>query len=344
MINCNNNKKYFSLKQFCEKNKFDKKNIKYRNISNFPNCIQTTVNNICNKASLSLVYNLKSVNSARNFNDLFSIKTNRINDRNSFRDSIYFNKKDKKRIYKSYFSVEKRKLEDGSSKINNKYFKTICNDNNYILKKLFIKNSYNINNKLIKKQLLLEMDKYKTEICRLKKANYILQNRLTSIKEENNKIKININKENGKVNKDFVSQIINLINSLNNNKFNNNKINSSSDLQKFLQQLKNEYNERNKINDIINSIKKIYLEYNYSFSSKETKKIINFNDISSKILWDWIKNIPKLIFYEKIKNNLEKNKTSFKNYEVFIQYLFSIFEVNTIEELNLYLNKLINYK
>lgn len=291
---------------------------------------------------MNLIYDLKSVNSVHNLNNLFSIKTNRINDRNIFRDSIYFNKKDKKRIYKSYFSVEKHKLKEGSRKSNNKYFKTLCNDNNYTLKKLFIKNSYNINNKLIKKQLLFEMEKYKTEIYRLKKANYILQNKINSIKEENNKIQINI--ENGKVNKDFISQIINLIKSLNDNKFNNNKINSSFDLKKFLQQLKNEYNERNKINDIIISIKKIYLEYNYSFSSKETKKIINFNDISSKILWDWIKNIPKLIFYEKIKNNLEKNKTSFKNYEVFIQYLFAFFEVNTIEELNLYLNKLINDK
>ena len=291
---------------------------------------------------MNLIYDLKSVNSVHNLNNLFSIKTNRINDRNIFRDSIYFNKKDKKRIYKSYFSVDNHKLKEGSSKSNNKYFKTLCNDNNYTLKKLFIKNSYNINNKLIKKQLLFEMEKYKTEIYRLKKANYILQNKINSIKEENNKIQINI--ENGKVNKDFISQIINLIKSLNDNKFNNNKINSSFDLKKFLQQLKNEYNERNKINDIIISIKKIYLEYSYSFSSKETKKIINFNDISSKILWDWIKNIPKLIFYEKIKNNLEKNKTSFKNYEVFIQYLFAFFEVNTIEELNLYLNKLINDK
>lgn len=291
---------------------------------------------------MNLIYDLKSVNSVHNLNNLFSIKTNRINDRNIFRDSIYFNKKDKKRIYKSYFSVDNHKLKEGSSKSNNKYFKTLCNDNNYTLKKLFIKNSYNINNKLIKKQLLFEMEKYKTEIYRLKKANYILQNKINSIKEENNKIQINI--ENGKVNKDFISQIINLIKSLNDNKFNNNKINFSFNLKKFLQQLKNEYNERNKINDIIISIKKIYLEYNYSFSSKETKKIINFNDISSKILWDWIKNIPKLIFYEKIKNNLEKNKTSFKNYEVFIQYLFAFFEVNTFEELNLYLNKLINDK
>ena len=290
---------------------------------------------------MNLIYNLKSIKSAHNLNDLFSIKSNRINDRNSFRDSMYFNKKDKKRIYKSYFSVEKHKLKEESSKINNKYFKTLCNDNNYTLKKKFIKNSYNINNKLIKKYLLFEMDKYKTEIYRLKKANYILQNKITSIKDENNKIQINI--ENEKVNKDFISQIINLINSLNNSKFNN-KINSSFELQKFLQQLKNDYNERNKINNIIYSLKKIYLEYNYSFSSKETKKIINFNDISSKILWDWIKNIPKLIFYEKIKNNLEKNKATFKNYEVFIQYLFAIFEVNTIEELNLYLNKLIKYK
>ena len=290
---------------------------------------------------MNLIYNLKSIKSAHNLNDLFSIKSNRINDRNSFRDSMYFNKKDKKKIYKSYFSVEKHKLKEESSKINNKYFKTLCNDNNYTLKKKFIKNSYNINNKLIKKQLLLEMDKYKTEICRLKKANYILQNKITSIKDENNKIQINI--ENEKVNKDFISQIINLINSLNNSKFNN-KINSSFELQKFLQQLKNDYNERNKINNIIYSLKKIYLEYNYSFSSKETKKIINFNDISPKILWDWIKNIPKLIFYEKIKNNLDKNKVNYNYYEVFIKYLFTIFEVDSIEELNININKIIKFK
>ena len=109
---------------------------------------------------MNLIYNLKSIKSAHNLNDLFSIKSNRINDRNSFRDSMYFNKKDKKRIYKSYFSVEKHKLKEESSKINNKYFKTLCNDNNYTLKKKFIKNSYNINNKLIKKYSQQLITKY----------------------------------------------------------------------------------------------------------------------------------------------------------------------------------------
>ena len=60
----------------------------------------------------------------------------------------------------------------------------------------------------------------------------------------------------------------------------NNKINYTSfDLVKFVLQLKNEYNDKIAINNIIHSIKKLYLEYNYGVGLK----------------------IPKLIFYEKYK-------------------------------------------
>ena len=43
--------------------------------------------------------------------------------RNSFRDLTYFNNKDKKRIYKSYFSVKNKKKEN---KI--KYYQTLNNE------------------------------------------------------------------------------------------------------------------------------------------------------------------------------------------------------------------------
>ena len=57
-----------------------------------------------------------------------------------------------------------------------------------------------------------------------------------------------------------------------------------------------------------------------------------------------MKNIQKLILYEKIKNNLDKNKDNHNNYEVFIKYLFTIFEVDSIKELNFNINKIIKLK
>ena len=347
IINYNSKKKYFSLKECRNKKKLTNKNKKLQK-RNFHNFIQTTVNNIPNKNSMKLLFNIKN---AHNMNKLFSIKVNdkkncKLFSRNSFRDFLYFNKNDKKRIYKTYFSVNKNKNENNKNTV--KYFQTLnnCNSKNTLKQKIII-NSYNINNKQIqiKKNLLLRINKYKNKINQLKKTNNILQKKINSIKEENDKIQTEINKENNISNKEFILKIINLIKSLNNNNLNNIKINNISfDITKFLLGLTNEYNDKIKINDIIDSLKKLYLEYNYCFTSKETKKIINFNDISYKILWNWIKIIPKLIFYEKIKNNLDKNKTNYKNYEVFIQYLFALFGVDTIKELNLFLEKLVKNK
>jgi len=133
------------------------------------------------------------------------------------------------------------------------------------------------------------------------------------MKEENNKIKLYLEKTKNK-NYSIISNIAKLISSINycySNKLKNDYMNN--DLLTILKLIKNEFNDKSIINEIINLIKQFYLEYNYSFSSNETKKIINYNEISHNILWGWMKNIPKLIFYEKIKNNLDKNKVNYNN-------------------------------
>ena len=263
----------------------------------------------------------------------------------------YFNNKDKKRIYKSYFSVENKKKEN---KI--KYYQTLNNEKtdlkqkNFLLKEI-IDDKYNSKNKeriknngIDKKEIYFEKKKYKNKINKLKAKNYILKSKINNIKEENNKIKIYLEKSKNK-NYSIISNIAKLISSINYFDSNNSNIDyKNNDLLSIIQLIKNEFNEKNTINEIINLIKQLYLEYNYSFSSNDTKKIINYNEISNKILWDWIKNIPKLIFYEKIKNNLDKNKVNYNYYEVFIKYLFTIFEVDSIKELNININKIIKFK
>ena len=131
----NNRKKYFSLKQFCERNKLCKKNVKYRNIHNITNRNQATINNITHNESTKLISNLKYIKSDLYLNKLFSIKPNLINGLNNFRDSIYFNKQGKKRIYKSYFSDGNHKLIKRYNKNNNNYFKALNNDSNIISRK-----------------------------------------------------------------------------------------------------------------------------------------------------------------------------------------------------------------
>ena len=277
---------------------------------------------------------------------------NYIFSRNSFRDLAYFNNKDKKRIYKSYFCVENKKKEN-----RNKYCRTLNNEKiNLKQKNLLLEeikdDNYNlkykeriINSEINKKEIIfIQINKYKNEINKLKEKNYFLKSKLNNIKEENKKIKIYLEKTKNK-NYSIISNLEKLISSINYSYSNKLGIDyMKNDLLKILQVIKNEFNEKNIINEIINLIKQLYLEYNYSFSSNETKKIINYNEISHKILWDWIKNIPKLIFYEKIKNNLDKNKVIYNKYEGFIKYLFTIFEVDSIKELNFNINKIIKYK
>ena len=271
--------------------------------------------------------------------------------RSSLRDLAYFNNKDKKRIYKSYFSVENKKKEN---KI--KYYQTLNNEKtdlkqkNFLLKEI-IDDKYNSKNKeriknngIDKNEIFFEIKKYKNKINKLKAKNYILKSKINNIKEENNKIKIYLEKTKNK-NYSIISNIAKLISSINYFDSNNSNIDyKNNDLLSIIQLIKNEFNDKSTINEIINLIKQLYLEYNYSFSSNDTKKIINYNEISNKILWDWIKNIPKLIFYEKIKNNLDKNKVNYNYYEVFIKYLFTIFEVDSIKELNININKIIKFK
>ena len=327
-----------------------------------------TTSNKASKKPKKLILNTKKAKSESKVNKLFGYKKNDKNNikiknniisRNETRNILYFNKNDKQRIYKNYFSVEgtknyKNKNEKYNNNDNtndhyfNRYFRTLnngykkynsINQKKYILKEI-INNSNKVNNKqkintniINQKKLFWEINKYKDKINKLKKQNSILKRKIEYMKEVNKNIKISLeNRENDK--ESIILNINKLMISIDYINFNNFQIeNKDYDLFNLMHQIKNEFKDKKIINDIIELIRKLYLEYNYSFSSNETKKIINFNEISYNILWDWFKNIPKLIFYEKIKNNLDKNKTNMKNYEEFIQYLFTIFGVNSIKKM-----------
>ena len=154
----------------------------------------------------------------------------------------YFNNKDKKRIYKSYFSVENKKKEN---KI--KYYQTLNNEKtdlkqkNFLLKEI-IDDKYNSKNKeriknngIDKKEIFFEIKKYKNKINKLKAKNYILKSKINNIKEENNKIKIYLEKTKNK-NYSIISNIAKLISSINYFDSNNSNIDyKNNDLLAIIQ-------------------------------------------------------------------------------------------------------------
>lgn len=290
--------------------------------------------------------------------------------KNKAKNSSYFNEKEKNKIYKTYFSVENIR------KKTKKVIKTNGQNNFASLKNGFhqkkrnssmtnykVNNIQKIENFYIpsKKDLIKELNKFKKEVYKLKSSMIEMEKKLKGVKEENKKIKLYILNTNVKNNSNGnrkstiykKSRLIDLIYSCaikTPNSGNMNAICPSEKNQLLLydsidkiKELKKQYEEKKVINDIINLMKNFYLEYNYSFSSNEAKKIINSKDISTKLLWNWFKNVPKLLFYENIKNNLDENQKTNKNYKEFVDNLYQILEVNSFQDLKDKINKFISY-
>ena len=344
IINCHNTNNTLSIKRF-NYTIYNKENINTINEKNINNIFEVNMND--NKK-----YKKKK--------NIFLQKKDKTKENN-----IIFSQKEKDRIYKSYFCVHNIKKQknvfNDDNKSNN--FISISDDNDNIpngqnLKRISKKkyNSYKINNKKTyinnyfiqnNKNIIDEIEKYKKKLNKLKIEILINKRKIKSLSEENKKIELyisnndtfrnrNINDEN----KSFFLKICKIIDLLNNNINNSERNNILNNMFNIIMKIKNQYDEKKLIDDIINLMKGFYLDYNYSFSSKDTKKIINFNEISTKILWNWIKNVPKLIFYENIKNNLKNIKNTNNIYEIFIQNLFEIFGVNSFPELQASLNNL----
>ena len=204
-----------------------------------------------------------------------------------------------------------------------------------------------------KKELINELSKFKKEVNKLKSSMAEMEKKLKSVKEENKKIKLYIlntsvknNFTNNKIRKSTIytkSRLIDLIYSYSNNSTNTANTNFNQ-LQQYdsidkIKELKRQYKEKKAINDIINLMKNFYIENNYSFSSNEAKKIINSKDISTKLLWNWFKNVPKLLFYENIKNNLDENQKTNKTYKDFIDNLYQAFGAKSFHDLKDKINK-----
>ena len=376
-ITTNNNrlKKNLSSENYI---KFITKNIKNGKSRNSNNqnlthttIINTTTNTNTNNTILTQNIN-KTINNdyfkeEKKKNELFTINSNcnkstinkeKCKSRNEFlkmnkvKNSSCFSEKDKNKIYKTYFSVENIRKKTKKAIITNEQNNFTSLKNGIIQKNRNASTNYKVNNiqKIenfyipSKKDLINELNKFKKEVNKLKNSMMEMETKLKSIKEENKKIKLYIYKK---------SRLIDLIYSYSNNSANignMNTIGPSGNNQLLLydsfdkiKELKKKYKEKKVINDIINLMKNFYLEYNYSFSSNEAKKIINSKDISTKLLWNWFKNVPKLLFYENIKNNLDENQKTNKKYKEFIENLYHIFGVKSFPYLKDKINKLISY-
>ena len=289
---------------------------------------------------------------------------------NKVKNSSCFSEKDKNRIYKTYFSVENIRKKTKKVIITNEQNNFTSLKNGIIQKNRNASTNYKVNNiqKIenfyipSKKDLIKELNKFKKEVNKLKNSMMEMEKKLKSIKEENKKIKLFIlntsinDNPNNDTRKSTIykkSRLIDLIYSYSNNSTNIGNINTiepSKNKQLLLydsfdkiKELKKKYKEKKVINDIINLMKNFYLKYNYSFSSNEAKKIINSKDISTKLLWNWFKNVPKLLFYENIKNNLDENQKTNKKYKEFIEHLYHIFGVKSFPDLKDKINKFISY-
>jgi hypothetical protein len=290
---------------------------------------------------------------------------------NKVKNSSCFSEKEKNKIYKTYFSVEN--IRKRAKKIiitteqNN--FTSLKNDiiqknRNASTTNYKVNNIQKIENFSIpsKKDLIKELNKFKQKVNKLKTSMNEMEKKLKSFREENKKIKLyilntNVNNNcNNYTRKSTIykkSRLIDLIYSCSNNNSNidnmsgigpsmNNQLQHYDSFDK-IKELKKKYKEKKVINDIIILMKNFYLEYNYSFSSNEAKKIINSKDISTKLLWNWFKNVPKLLFYENIKNNLDENQKNNKKYKEFIENLYHIFGVKSFTDLKDKINKVKSY-
>ena len=316
-----------------------------------------------------------------NCNKTTSINKEKYKSRNGFlkknkaKNSSCFSEKEKNKIYKTYFSVENIKKKTKKVIIINEQknnFTSLKNDvvqknRNASMSNYKVNNIQKIENFYIpsKKDLIKELNKFKKEVYKLKTSMIEMEKKLQSVREENKKIKLYIlnnnlkNNSNNDTRKSTIykkSRLIDLIYSYSNNTGDNGNMSAIGttlnnqlllyDSFDKIKELKKKYIEKKVINDIINLMKNFYLEYNYSFSSNEAKKIINSKDISTKLLWNWFKNVPKLLFYENIKNNLDENQKTNKKYKEFIEHLYHIFGVKSFPDLKDKINKIIshNYK
>ena len=316
-----------------------------------------------------------------NCNKATSINKEKYKSRNGFlkknkaKNSSCFSEKEKNKIYKTYFSVENIKKKTKKVIIINEQknnFTSLKNDvvqknRNASMSNYKVNNIQKIENFYIpsKKDLIKELNKFKKEVYKLKTSMIEMEKKLQSVREENKKIKLYIlnnnlkNNSNNDTRKSTIykkSRLIDLIYSYSNNTGDNGNMSAIGttlnnqlllyDSFDKIKELKKKYIEKKVINDIINLMKNFYLEYNYSFSSNEAKKIINSKDISTKLLWNWFKNVPKLLFYENIKNNLDENQKTNKKYKEFIEHLYHIFGVKSFPDLKDKINKIIshNYK
>ena len=353
-----NQKNFCTVNNYYHNTKNKTLNRKSRNVSNIFNFCPTTVNckTNCNDNIEKLL--MKKINKTLNNNEslnkkiakIFSLNAdenkNSIKDkRNNIKNKIFFSKNEKRKIYKNYFSVDNKETLYKKKKINISY-KTLNNESNrifnesqktYSLKKQENGAKYERAKRLIipnEIYLSREIKNYKKRIINLKTSIIINKRKIKIMKEKNKNIEKYLeNKKN----------TINLINNLINENMNYFKRSNHAldDVKTKTVGIKKEYDDKKLINNIINAMKKLYLDYNYSFSSDEAKKIINYNEISFQILYYWIKNVPKLIFYEHIKNDLNKKKDISKKYEIFMKNIFQFFGVNSLEELIYSLNKLI---
>ena len=270
--NTNKKKYFFSLNNFYPNKK--NKNYKGRDKPDFSSFIQTTINLNNNpfKRKNKNLNCIKNTKSEKKFSELFSINPNYKKNKNnndiltreiSSKDSKYFTKIDKKRIYKNYFSVDYKRNNiskinySNNEKIKNNFIKKENSPINRITHNSCKKfNKKKIGNSTIyQKDIILEIDKYKRKINNLKKTILI---------------------ENKRNNKKKIKELIKLLN--NSNLIQNNN-NSKNDLLNLINKIKEEYIKKKLINKVINLIKCIYIENNISSSSNESKKNINFKKI-----------------------------------------------------------------
>ena len=289
--NTNKKKYFFSLNNFYPNKK--NKNYKGRDKPDFSSFIQTTINLNNNpfKRKNKNLNCIKNTKSEKKFSELFSINPNYKKNKNnndiltreiSSKDSKYFTKIDKKRIYKNYFSVDYKRNNiskinySNNEKIKNNFIKKENSPINRITHNSCKKfNKKKIGNSTIyQKDIILEIDKYKRKINNLKKTISIKNAKLRGKQDENNKLKILI--ENKRNNKKKIKELIKLLN--NSNLIQNNN-NSKNDLLNLINKIKEEYIKKKLINKVINLIKCIYIENNISSSSNESKKNINFKKI-----------------------------------------------------------------
>ena len=322
----NNNEKNFSSKNI------DFKRLSFKNLNSNSKIEKPKIDDIryTMKSEMKII---KEINKDFKYNDDNIIPFEIENEEDEQINPFLFENQNLNRIYSRDDQLIKFSLSRKNNILANKNNeeKIVDKETNKLIKEISGINMEENNNNNEEKNGRIFNDKENINF-----NNNVIQNKnVINNKQKmcNNEIEINYNNDIKMNNLNNINIIENFIDNIKENQYQKEKINNNIENNNIYEEIKNNSLEKNNINEensleknnIINEIKKNLLKIKKNYKNEENKNIISFEDINDKISFEKLKKINQIL------KNAETEKKI---------YFDSKFENNERKEIEYVLNKL----